>query len=51
MTLGYALNESQEVALYFEIQDELDEIKEGVVESWLDESEPLAGGYGDSIVD
>jgi integrase len=51
MTLGYAMNESQEVALYLEIQDEIDEIKEDVVESWLDGSEPLAGGYGDNIVD
>jgi hypothetical protein len=51
MTLGYALNESQELALYLEIQDELDEIKQGVVETWLDDSEPLAGGYGARIVD
>ncbi|WP_322034650.1 hypothetical protein [Burkholderia sp. BCC1970] len=51
MTLGYALNESQELALYLEIQDELDDLKEGVVASWLDESEPLAGGYGERLVD
>ena len=51
MTLGYALNESQEMALYLEIQEEIDEIKHGVVATWLDESEPLAGGYGASIVD
>ncbi|SKC95725.1 hypothetical protein [Paraburkholderia hospita] len=51
MTLGYALNESQELALYLEVQDEIDEIKEGVVDIWLNDSEPLAGGYGESIVD
>lgn len=50
MTLGYALNESQEIALYLEIQDELDDIKVAVVDSWLDRSEPLAGGYGESLV-
>jgi len=51
MTLSYALNESQEMALYLEIQDEVDEIKENVVGTWLTESEPLAGGYGDCIID
>ncbi|MFP3586509.1 hypothetical protein SCB29_23005 [Paraburkholderia sp. SIMBA_055] len=50
MTLSYALNESQEIALYLEIQDELDDIKVAVVDSWLDRSEPLAGGYGESLV-
>ncbi|MBM2882832.1 hypothetical protein [Chromobacterium amazonense] len=51
MTIGYALNESQEMALYLEIQDELDDIKAATVSSWLDEREPLAGGYGQSLVD
>lgn len=50
MTLGYALNESQEMSLYAEIQDELDDIKEGVAELWLNPAEPLAGGYGGNIV-
>lgn len=50
-TLGYALNESQEMALYLEIQDELDEIKSGVVENWLRPGELLAGGYGKNILD
>lgn len=49
MTLGYALNESQEMALYAEIQEELDDIKAGVVESWLEPGAPLAGGYGQRI--
>jgi site-specific recombinase XerD len=49
MTLGYALNESQEMALYAEIQEELDDIKAGVVESWLEPSAPLAGRYGQRI--
>ncbi|SOE58319.1 Phage integrase family protein [Burkholderia sp. YR290] len=51
MTLGYALNDSQEMALYLEIQDELDEIKYGVVETWLDSDEPLAGGYGQGLIE
>lgn len=50
MTLGYALNESQEMTLYLEIQAELDEIKDGVVGTWLAPSEPLSGGYGKNIV-
>jgi hypothetical protein len=49
MTLGYALNESQEMSLYAEIYDELEEIKAGVVESWLKSDTPLAGGYGTGI--
>lgn len=50
MTLGYALNESQEIALYREIYEELDDIKEAVVDSWLHPDEPLSGGYGARIV-
>lgn len=50
MTLGYGLNESQEMALYLEIEDELDEIKHGVVVGWLDKNEPLAGGYGHNLI-
>lgn len=50
MTLGYALNESQEIALYAEIEEELDAIKRGVAELWLKPDEPLAGGYGHNIL-
>ncbi len=50
MTLGYALNESQELSLFHEIQDELDSIKGGVVEQWFQPHEPLAGGYGQGIM-
>jgi integrase len=50
MTLGYALNESQEMELYTEIQAELDDIKTGVVDSWLRAGAPLTGGYGRNIV-
>ncbi|ODV43423.1 hypothetical protein AWV79_17355 [Cupriavidus sp. UYMMa02A] len=50
MTLGYALNESQEIALYAEIQMELDDIKADVVDGWLRPGTPLAGGYGRNIV-
>jgi hypothetical protein len=49
MTVGYALNESQEMALYMEIEDELEDIKQGVVAGWLDKSTPLAGGYGNNL--
>lgn len=50
MTLAYALNEAQEMALYVELDAELDDIKRGVVRDWLDPSEPLSGGYGDNLV-
>jgi integrase len=50
MTLAYALNESQEAALYSEIQDELDLVKDELVEQWLQADEPLAGGYGRGLV-
>lgn len=50
MTLGYALNESQEVALYLDVLQELDVIKDGVAKIWLDPREPLAGGYGTNIM-
>ena len=48
---GYALNESQEMELYAEIQDELDAIKLGLAEQWLNPDEPLAGGYGKNLMD
>lgn len=48
---GYALNESQEMELYAEIQDELDAIKLGLAEQWLNPDEPLAGGYGRNLMD
>lgn len=51
MTLGYALNESQEMALYLDIEAELGMFKEEVVSGWLDATEPLAGGYGKNIRD
>lgn len=47
---GYALNESQEIELYADIQDELDDIKMGLAEQWLNPAEPLAGGYGTNLV-
>jgi integrase len=51
MTLGYALNESQEMELFLEIQGELEDIKQSVVSTWLERSEPLTGGYGRSLAD
>ena len=52
MTLGYAMDESWgqhlDLDLYAEIQDELEDIKLGVVDSWIG-SESLAGGYGNAI--
>lgn len=50
MTLGYALDESQDLALYLEVEDRLDDIKAGLVETWLKADAPLAGGYGTNIV-
>lgn len=49
-TLVYALNEAQELELYAEILAEMDEIKEELVEEWLQPHEPLAGGYGEGIM-
>ena len=51
MTLGYAMNESQEMALYLEIQDELVDIKEETVDRWFSNSKSLSGGYGRNIQD
>jgi len=50
MTLGYALNEAQELELYAEIQAEYEDIKAELVETWLHPHEPLAGGYGEGIM-
>lgn len=50
MTLGYGLNESQEMALYLEIEDETEELKQQVVAEWLNKKEPLAGGYGQNLM-
>jgi integrase len=50
MTLGYALNDSQEMALYLEIEDELEDLKQKVVAEWMNDAEPLAGGYGLNLV-
>ena len=47
---AYALNESHEMELYAEIQDELDSIKLGLAEQWLNPTEPLAGGYGKNLM-
>jgi hypothetical protein len=44
-----ALNEAQETALYAEIEGELDHIKAGVVDTWLNPDVALAGGYGRNI--
>ena len=51
MTLSYALNESQEIALYLDIVEELDDLKEDIVANWLAPDELLTGGYGESLVD
>ena len=52
MTLEYAMDESWgqhlDLELYSEIQDELEDIKLGVVDNWMGD-ESLAGGYGRSI--
>ncbi|MGY2270297.1 integrase [Pseudomonas reactans] len=52
MTLGYAMDERWgqhlDLDLHAEIQDELEDIKLGVVDSWIGD-ESLAGGYGRAI--
>lgn len=52
MTLGYVMDETWgqhlDLDLYMDIQGELEDIKIGVVDSWLGDA-PLAGGYGKSI--
>lgn len=49
MTLGYAMDDGWgqhlDLDLYADIQGELEDIKLGIVDSWLDDA-PLAGGYG-----
>ena len=51
MTLGYAMNELQEVSLYSEVFDELADIKESVIDAFLSGDEPLAGGLGVRLVE
>lgn len=52
MTLGYAMDENWgqhlDLDLYAEIQDELEDIKLGIVDGWIGD-ESLAGGYGRAI--
>lgn len=50
MTLGYAMNELQEIALYSEVYDELSDLKEGVVGEWMEPGVPLAGGLGERVI-
>lgn len=50
MTLGYALNEYQEMALYADIYDELEDLKEGVVAAWMENDENLTGGLGQRVM-
>lgn len=49
MTLGYAMNEYQELALYAEVYDALDDLREGVVGDWMEADVPLAGGLGERV--
>ncbi|MNZ83562.1 hypothetical protein D3C78_1022930 [compost metagenome] len=52
MTLGYAMDEGWgqhfDIELYADIQAELEDIKLGVVETWLGD-ESLSGGYGRAL--
>jgi integrase len=49
MSLLYAINELQEMALFNEITDELDDIQQGVMATWLDPEVPLSGGAGQGM--
>lgn len=51
MTLAYALNDHQEMALFLEIETELEDLKVGIVEQWLSDDAKLAGGFGHNIVE
>lgn len=51
MTLAYAMNEFQEVALYSEVYDELTDLKEGVVAQWMQPDTRLAGGLGNRVIE
>jgi hypothetical protein len=52
MTLGYAMDQDWgrqlDIELFDDIQSELEDIKLGIVATWLGD-EPLAGGYGRSF--
>jgi len=52
MTLSYAMDDSWgqhlDLELYADVQGELEDIKLGIVDSWLGD-EPLAGGYGSAL--
>lgn len=50
MTLIYAVNESQELALFAEIIDELDTLREDKISEWLDPATPLSGGTGHAFM-
>lgn len=50
MTLGYALNGHQEMALYSEVYDELANIKEATVSNFLAPDTRLAGGFGKRLM-
>lgn len=52
MSLGYAMDREWgqhfDIDLYKDIHSELEDIKLGVVDTWLSDT-PLAGGYGDAL--
>ena len=50
MTLGYALNEHQELSLYAEVYDELGDIRERLIDSWLMPDTRLGGGLGKRVI-
>lgn len=50
MTLLYAVNESQDMALFAEIIDELDTLREDKIAEWLDPETPLSGGTGHAFM-
>jgi len=49
MTLLYALNEAQEMALFIDVLDDLDILREGKIAEWTNVNMPLSGGAGNSF--
>lgn len=51
MTLLYALNDAQDMALYIDVLDDLEALREGKVSEWINEAMPLSGGAGSSFTE
>lgn len=50
MTLLYALNDYQEMSLYLEVNDEIEQFQKVKITEWVDQNQKLAGGTGKSFM-